>query len=285
MEKKIFEVEDVTCYRLEKFPALCGVNLEIRQGESVALLGANGSGKSTLLHILNGLAFPQKGNIRFLGQKLTEESLMDEEFNSFFRKTVGLVFQNSDIQLFSATVWDEIAFGPTQLGLPKADVEERTNELLEMLYIDGLKERAPYQLSGGEKRKVAIAATLAVNPDVLLLDEPTTGLDPRTQAWLVEFLGELHMMGKTIVIATHELGMAEKISDRAIVLGEDHAVAAEGKTSEVLEDKSLLLRVNLIHEHIHCHNDLMHSHEHGHFSEHEHIHNTHKGNLKGSKAH
>ena len=143
MEKAVFEIVDVSYNRLMKFPALCGVNLKIMERERIALLGANGSGKSSLLNLLNGLAFPQKGMINFLGQRLSEEALMDKEFNGFFRKTVGFVFQNSDVQLFSPTVWDEIAFGPMQLGLSESDVEGRVTELLEMLYIKNLKDRAP----------------------------------------------------------------------------------------------------------------------------------------------
>ncbi len=282
MDQKLFEVKNVSFSRLDKFPALCGVSLDVSEGERIALLGANGSGKSSLLHLLDGLAFPQEGEVKFMGQSLTDEALRDEEFNGFFRKTVGLVFQNSDIQLFSSTVWDEIAFGPIQLGLPKDEVEERVNDLLKMLGIEGLKERAPYQLSGGEKKKICIAATLAVNPDVLLLDEPTNGLDPRTQAWLVELLVELHKAGKTLIIATHDLKIVEKISDRVVVMSEDHTIAAEGVTSEILADRQLLLKVNLIHEHIHCHDGEVHNHPHGHFSKHEHDHN---GNRNPNQAH
>src|SRR3990170_4975583 len=236
MEKTVFEIVDVSYNCLMKFPALCGVNLKIMERERIALLGANGSGKSSLLNLLNGLAFPQKGMIKFLGQNLSEEALMDKEFNGFFRKTVGFVFQNSDIQLFSPTVWDEIAFGPIQLGLSERDVAGRVDELMEMLYITNLKDRAPYQLSGGEKKKVAIAATLAVNPDVLLLDEPTNGLDPRTQAELVDFLQELYQMGKTIIISTHDLNIARMASDRAIVLNEAHTVETEGPTRDILDN-------------------------------------------------
>ena len=272
MKRIVFEVKDVSYSCLDKFPALCNVNLEIVEKESIALMGANGSGKSSLLHLLNGLAFPQEGEVRFLGQKLTEEALNDEEFNGFFRKTVGLIFQNSEIQLFSSTVWDEIAFGPTQLGLSKADVEGRVNDLLKMLNMENLKDRPPYHLSGGEKKKVAIASTLAVNPDVLLLDEPTNGLDPSTQAWPIERLLEFRKAGKTIVIASHDLMVVEKISDRVIVMGEDHRVAGEGKTHEILADKALLLKVNLIHDHLHYHDGELHDHPHGHFSEHDHPH-------------
>ena len=272
MDQKIFEVKDVNYSCLGKFPALSGVNLEIRARERISVLGANGSGKSSLLHMLNGLVFPQKGEVRFLGRLLSEDALRSEEFNSFFRRTVGLVFQNSDIQLFSPTVRDEIAFGPIQLGLSKAEMEERVNDLLGMLNIQHLSDRPPYQLSGGEKKKVAIASSLSINPDVLLLDEPTSGLDPKTQSWLVDLLEELHRTGKTIVTATHDLNIVDRISDRTIVLGEDHTIAAVGKTSEILDDTPLLLSVNLIHEHLHCHGGDIHVHEHGHFSEHDHMH-------------
>lgn len=272
MDQTVFEVKDVDYSCLGKFPALSGVNLEIRARERISVLGANGSGKSSLLHLLDGLAFPQKGEVRFLGSLLSEDTLRDNEFNSFFRKTVSFVFQNSDIQLFSPTVRDEIAFGPIQLGLSKEEMEERVNDLLKMLNIRDLSDRPPYQLSGGEKKKVAIASSLAVNPDVLLLDEPTSGLDPKTQSWLVELLEELHRAGKTLVTATHDLGIVERISDRTIVLGEDHAIAAAGESSEILSDIPLLLRVNLIHEHLHRHVGIAHTHAHGHLSLHDHEH-------------
>lgn len=269
-DRYVFEVKGVSYSCLDKFPALCDVSLEIGEKESIVLLGANGSGKSSLLHILNGLVFPQKGEVLFQGKRLTEESLGDEEFNGFFRKTVGLIFQNSDVQLFSPTVWDEIAFGPTQLGLSKEEVEGRVFDLMRMLKMENLKDRPPFHLSGGEKKKVAIASTLAVNPDILLLDEPTNGLDPRTQAWLIELLQELRNAGKTIVMASHDLLVVEKISDRVVVMGEDHRIAAAGNTSDILSDRDLLLEVNLIHEHIHFHGDEMHSHDHGHLTDHDH---------------
>jgi len=272
MDEKVFEVKNVDYSCLGKFPALSGVNLEIRARERISVLGANGSGKSSLLHMLNGLIFPQQGEVRFMGRLLSEDVFRNEEFNSFFRKTVGFVFQNSDIQLFSPTVRDEIAFGPVQLGLSMEEMEERVNDLLDMLNIRNLSDRPPYQLSGGEKKKVAIASILAVNPDVLLLDEPTNGLDPKTQSWLLDLLEELHRVGKTLVTATHDLSIVERISDRTVVLGEDHTVAAARKTREILSDTPLLLNVNLIHEHLHCHNGMVHVHEHGHFSEHEHVH-------------
>ena len=141
-----------------------------------------------------------------------------------------------------------------------------------MLDLDDLAERAPYNLSGGEKKKVALASVLAINPDVLMLDEPTSGLDPRTERWLLELLERLHAVGKTIVIATHQLDVLEQVADRAVVLGEDHTVAAVGPVADVLADRDLLLRVNLIHEHVHVHGGVSHTHVHAHEGPHEHEH-------------
>jgi len=277
---RIFEVKDLSYSFLGRFPALCDVSFEIHRGERVVILGANGSGKSSLLHLLDGLVFSQKGAIRFMDYELNENLLKDEDFNMFFRKKVGLVFQNSDIQLFSSTVWDEIAFGPLHLNLHNDEVKTRVKEISELLGLEKLWDRPPYQLSGGEKKKVAIASTLAVNPDVLLLDEPTNGLDPRSQAELVGFLEELHKIGKTIITATHDLNIAEIVSDRAIVLNESHKIEAEGMTKDILEDTSLLIGVNLIHEHIHCHDGKVHMHPHGHFGKHEHEHQGHRDRQK-----
>jgi len=177
---------------------------------------------------------------------------------------VGMVFQSADAQLFSPTVRDEVAFGPLHLGLSRDEVAGRVGDTLEMLGLRGLAERAPYNLSGGEKKKVALACVLSINPEVLLLDEPTNGLDPRTQEWLIELLGQLHLAGKTIVLATHQLDVLGRLADRALVLGEDHRPAADGPLAVVLADRELLVSVNLIHEHAHHHGELLHSHSHAH---------------------
>jgi cobalt/nickel transport system ATP-binding protein len=270
--ENIFEITNLDYSFMGKYPALCGVTLNVRSGESVVILGANGSGKSSLLNLLDGLVFAQKGEIRFMGQLISESILKDDEFNRYFRSRVGLVFQNSDVQLFSSTVWDEIAFGPLHLELEPDEVKKRVKDISGMLGIEKLWDRPPYQLSEGEKKKVAIASTIVVNPDVLLLDEPTNGLDPRGQAELVDFLRELHKIGKTIIIATHDLNIARIISDRAIVLNESHGIEAEGPTLDILENTELLLRVNLIHEHIHSHDGEIHRHPHGHIGDHLHEH-------------
>ena len=153
-----------------------------RAGEKVALLGANGCGKSTLLKILDGLLFPDGGSYRAFGQPVTEDDLEDEQFSMGFRSRVGFIFQNSDAQVFSPTVREDVAFGPLQLGWSRDKVARRIDDVLSMLEIADLADRAPFQLSGGEKKRVAIASVLVMNPEVLLFDEPTAALDPRTQA-------------------------------------------------------------------------------------------------------
>lgn len=233
----IFEIKNVNYLYLNKIPALNDINLSIEEGEQVAILGANGSGKSTLLKLLDGLIFPSSGVVKAFGKILTENILDGEggDFPQFFRKKVGLIFQNSEAQLFCPTVMDEIKFGPLQLDIPEKEINQRMHDVMEMLKIENLKDRAPYTLSGGEKKKVAIASVLSINPDVLLLDEPTNGLDPRTQRWLVELLIELRKSGKTIIIATHDLGIVEEVSERAVVFSEDHRIVANGETRAILK--------------------------------------------------
>jgi cobalt/nickel transport system ATP-binding protein len=232
---------------LGRYPALVDVSLTVRRGERVALLGANGSGKSTLLKILDGLVFPDAGSYRAFGQPVTEDTLEDEQMSQGFRSRVGFVFQNSDAQVFSATVREEVAFGPLQLGLSRDETADRVRDVLAMLGIADLAGRAPFQLSGGQKKKVAIATVLVMNPEVLLFDEPTAALDPRTRYWLVELVERLGEAGKTIVHATHDLDLLPRIADRAVVFGEDHRVAADGPPAQVLADHDLLVGVNLVH--------------------------------------
>jgi cobalt/nickel transport system ATP-binding protein len=246
-------------------PVLKDLSIDFRAGERTVILGANGTGKSTLLSLLDGLVFPQGGSIDAFGKPLSEDSLEDRSFSADFRKRVAYVFQNPDVQLFSSTVWDEVAFGPLQLGFSHARITAIVEELLASLRIMDLRDRAPHTLSDGQKKKVAIASSLATDPDVLLLDEPTNGLDPRTQVWLIELLDELHHRGKTIVTATHDLAIAGDIAERAVVFSEDQKIAADGPFSDILGDDELLLRVNLIHEHAHRHGENAHVHRHGHF--------------------
>jgi cobalt/nickel transport system ATP-binding protein len=275
-------VEATTAFRLsavsyayaEGVPALTDVSLSIALGECVVVLGANGSGKSTLIKMLDGLLFPQSGTFDAFGEPVSEASMRDERNGYAFRRRVGFIFQNSDAQLFSATVRDEIAFGPLQMGLPVVEIEERIHDIAGLLEIEKLLDRPPYQLSGGEKKKVAIASALVINPQVLLLDEPTSGLDPRSQHWLVSLLQRLRAAGKTLVTATHDLGIVPSIAGRALVFSEDHRLVADGPVAEILADAPLLLSVNLIHEQLHRHGGIWHAHPHAHDRPHEHTHDS-----------
>ncbi len=251
--KNIFEVQNVSYAYEGKQTALDHVELAIRAGESLVILGANGCGKSTLLKLLDGLYFPSAGSIRAFGQPLTEEALRDDEYNFAFRRRVGLVFQDPDVQLFSPSVLDEVAFAPLQLGFSRGEVNRRIDAALGALRIEQLRDRAPHRLSGGEKRRVALASLMTLEPEVWLMDEPTTGLDPRSQSWLVEFIRDQQKQGKTMVTATHDLSVAEDIASRICVFSEDHHVEAVGEPEEILHDHELLHRCNLAHYHAHDH--------------------------------
>ncbi len=265
-----FSVQNVTYHYSTGVAALEDVTLTIATGEKVAILGANGSGKSTLLRLLNGLAFAQSGQISAFGTTLTEANLRDEQTAYRFRRRVGFIFQNADAQLFSPTVREEIAFGPLQMGLAQNEIIQRIADIAALVGIESLLDRAPFQLSGGEKRKVAIASALVVNPDALLLDEPTTGLDPRSQTWLVGLLKRLHTAGKTLVTATHDLALVPDLADRVFVFDEQHHLATHGPTHEILADTDLLVRVNLIHADWHRHGSLWHAHPHPTNTPHDH---------------
>lgn len=259
----LFEVDRLT-YRYESNAALDDLSLSIPEASRVALLGANGSGKSTLLRVLDGLHFGATGGVRFRGEDLTEEHFSDDQWAFAFRRQVGLVFQNPDAQLFNPTVFDEVAFSPLQMRWSKADVKERVMETLDWLQIGHLKDRPPHRLSGGEKKRVALASVLVLDPAVLLLDEPTGGLDPRSQSQLIDLLVEWGGGPKSVIIATHDLDDLADIADRCYVLDAGH-LAAEGSPDDILADRELLQRTNLVHAHRHRHSSgEMHSHPHRH---------------------
>ena len=265
----LFELREVS-FDYEGIAALRGLSLSIEQGERLALVGANGSGKSTLLRLLDALCFPSSGAIVFDGQPLTAQRLQDDKFALPFRRRVGLVFQNPDVQLFNPTVFDEVAFAPLQLKWPKEELLARVEATLDLMGISQLRERPPYRLSGGEKKRVALASVIVLEPDVLLLDEPTATLDPRSQSQIIDLIQQWKGSSKTIVTATHQLEIVEDIADRVVVL-EEGKVLASGTPTEILSNHELLLRANLVHAHRHSHGSVTHSHPHIHsHSKHEH---------------
>lgn len=263
-----FALEDVQYLYNRRNLALDGISLTIREGERVALLGANGSGKSTLLKLLDGLISPSAGRMSVFGEQV---GTLDDDSDAAhrFHRRVGLVFQDPDVQLFSPTVGDDVAFGPLQLGLPLVEVRRRVEAALTQMDIMHLRDRAPFELSGGEKKRAAIASVLSLEPDVVLLDEPTASLDPRTKWVLVNLIQQLGQQGKTIIVATHELEIVPIVADRVLVIGENRRVLADGPATAILEDRALLVEANLIHEHLHRHLAFTHSHEHdaGHHGE------------------
>jgi cobalt/nickel transport system ATP-binding protein len=220
-------LENVTC-TYENTIALDDISLHITAGETIYITGPNGSGKSTLFKLLNGLIFPINGIYTFNGTAITAKQLKDVRFAKSFHQKMGYVFQNPDVQLFCGTVYDEIAFGPRQMGLVPDEVDSRVQYCLDMLHLKQLAERPPYQLSGGEKKKTAIAAVLALNPDVLMLDEPFNGLDKETRQWLCNFLVSLHQAGKTIITATHETTLQEILPGRTVRFTSEHTLESEG---------------------------------------------------------
>jgi cobalt/nickel transport system ATP-binding protein len=265
----IFEVQNVS-FEYERVSALRGLSLTLDRGKSVALVGANGSGKSTLLRLLDALSFPSNGSVSFCGDRLTPEQFRNDEYAISFRRRVALVFQNPDVQLFNPTVFDEVAFGPLQMGWSTAEVIARVDSTLEVMGISHLRDRAPYRLSGGEKKRVALASVIVLDPEVLLLDEPTAMLDPRSQSQLIDLIQQWKGSSKTVVTATHQLEIVEDIAERVVVL-EQGTVAATGSPQEILSNSELLLRANLVHAHRHKHGDVIHSHPHLHsHGKHEH---------------
>jgi cobalt/nickel transport system ATP-binding protein len=258
-----FEVDRVTA-RLNGRAVVEDVSFQVRPGERVVVLGVNGCGKTTLLRLLDGLAFPDAGEVRYAGRRLEAAALGDGPFRRTFRGEVGLLFQNVDAMLFNPTVEDEIAFGPRQLG--QADVAGRVARWAETFDVAGLLSRAPFELSGGEKKRVALAALLAVEPRVLLLDEATANLDPASVGRLVDVLAGIR--GLTVIASTHNLSMAAELADRAVLLAPGKkGVLHDGPTHDLLHDERLLVESGLAHRHAHRHGGQVHAHYHVHDSE------------------
>jgi cobalt/nickel transport system ATP-binding protein len=259
----IFELTGVH-YAYRDSKAIGGLSLTIERGQRIALLGANGSGKSTLLRLLDALYFPDRGNISAFGEPLTAQRMQDDEAAFAFRRRVGLVFQNAEVQLFNPTVFDELAFGLLQLGLPRQEIRDRVTASLKDFSIEHLKDRAPHRLSGGEQKRVALASVLILEPEVLLLDEPTAALDPQSASEIIDFLVQARGSERTVITATHDLDIVEDVADHCVVL-QSGRIVATGTPDEILANVDLLTRTRLIHAHRHAHGEgQSHSHHHLH---------------------
>jgi cobalt/nickel transport system ATP-binding protein len=235
MSHHIVEAKNLEFSYPDSTHALLGISFTIRHGESVAIVGANGAGKSTLLLHLNGYLAPTVGQVRIGDFPLTKETLQE------VRRTVGMVFQDPDDQLFMSTVYDDVAFGPLNLGLPIEEVDTRVQKALETVGVAHLKDRPPHRLSSGQKRRVAIATVLSMTPDILVMDEPTAGLDPQARRQLINLL---HTFKHSKIIATHDLDMVMDLCERTIIL-HDGKIKADGPTSEIFQNEQLLAESHL----------------------------------------
>jgi len=228
-EGDVLSVNDLHFSYPDGHVALNGVSLKLCEGDKVALVGPNGAGKSTLMLHLNGI-LGGKGEVEIAGKKLTRENL------PAIRAMVGLVFQNPDDQLFSPTVFEDVAFGPLHMGLPEEEVRMRVEAALEAVRMSGYRDRLSHHLSVGEKKRIAIATVLSMNPSLLVLDEPSAGLDPRARRTLINLLRELPI---TMLVSTHDMRLVQELFPRTIVMDEGRVVA-DGLTMDILEDESLL---------------------------------------------
>jgi cobalt/nickel transport system ATP-binding protein len=235
MSHHIVEVQDLKFSYPDNTNALQGISFRIEHGESIAIVGANGAGKSTLLLHLNGYLTPVEGTVRIGDYPLTKETVQD------VRRTVGMVFQDPDDQLFMSTVFDDVAFGPLNLGLPTEEVKDRVKKALETVEVSHLRERPPHRLSAGQKRRVAIASVLSMSPDILVMDEPTAGLDPRARNKLI---GLLKGFKHSKIIATHDLDMVLDLCERTIVI-HNGLIKADGPTRDIFQNDILLSESHL----------------------------------------
>ncbi|MCL6477200.1 MAG: ATP-binding cassette domain-containing protein [Peptococcaceae bacterium] len=237
MPLAIIEVDNIYYTYRDGTEALRGLSLYVEKGEKVALLGPNGAGKSTLLLHLNGINLPQQGRVTVLGREISKKTEM------WARSVVGLVFQDPDDQVFSSTVWEDVAFGPRNMGLEKREIDARVTDALGAVGMLDYRQRAPYHLSYGQKKRVAIAGVLAMLPRIIVLDEPMAFLDPRGKDTLTDILNRLHGQGQTIVIATHDVDFAAEWADRVIIIKDGRTLAQGGR--ELLQDTALIKEAQL----------------------------------------
>jgi len=236
---------------------LNNVSFEVEEGETLVIIGANGTGKSTLFMNLMGV-LDGDGHIEIMGLTLNKLNLKN------IRREMGMVFQNPDDQLFCPTVMDDVSFGPLNLGWGKNEVIKASQKALALVDMEGYESRTSHHLSFGEKKRTAIATVLSMNPKIMLLDEPTSGLDPRSTSKFINILYTLKSQGKTLLIVTHDIFLAQEIADRVLVFSEEKQPVAIGNYKEILNNTDLLLKNNLVHQHRHRHEEVVHEHEHEH---------------------
>ncbi len=270
--EKVVEVTDLDYIYPDGTQALKSVNLAVHKGESVALIGPNGAGKSTLLLHLNGIIKSINGEVKVLGMKFNKKNI------SLIRQKVGLVFQDPDDQLFSPTVFDDVAFGPLNMGLSEEKVRQNVHNALQEVNLDGFENRSAHHLSFGEKQAVAIASVLSMKPEILVLDEPASSLDPRNRRKLIELLKSFKY---TKIIASHDLEMVVQLCHR-VVLIDGGLIVDDGPTMKILGQEKLMIEHGLEvphsiryshmhdHEHLHAHREEEHEHTHDHEHSHEH---------------
>ncbi len=222
----MIELQDVSYhYQNNSAQGICAldhITCHLDLGRCYCLQGPNGCGKSTLFRILNGLSFPTSGHYIFNGMEITEKAMRKPDFSKDFHKQVGFVFQHSEIQLFCKTVEEEIAFGLQQLRLPDSEIEARVERYIQLLHLENIRQRAPFNLSGGEQKRCALAAVLAMDPKVLILDEPISGLDEEGQEWVTSFIRELKSPDRMMIIATHQSSFAEEVADVRLQMTKEH---------------------------------------------------------------
>ena len=235
----IIETRNLTYVYRGKITALESINFKAKPGERIAIIGANGAGKSTLFKHFNGILKPTSGEILIKGKPISNDNIIE------VRKTVGVVFQDPDDQIFAPTVKQDVAFGPMNLGLGKEEIEKRVSESLETVRLTGFEERAPHHLSTGEKKKVAIAGILAMKPEVLVLDEPTAGLDPGGAMRLIKLINGMNRyLGITTIVSTHEVDIVPMLADRVCIMSMGKIIG-DGTPLEIFSSPELIKKTHL----------------------------------------
>ncbi|PTX15378.1 cobalt/nickel transport system ATP-binding protein [Halanaerobium congolense] len=241
MSKKVLEVENLVFNYPDGTNALDGLSLSIEKGKKIAILGANGAGKSTLFLHLNGILKPKQGNIKFRGKKI---SYKKKELQNL-RKNIGIVFQDPDMQLFSSSVFQEISFGPLNLGLSEIQTRERVDEAMQIMEITDIKDKPTHLLSYGQKKRISIADILAMKPELIIFDEPTVWLDPKHSKEILGFINQINKKGTTVILSTHDVDLAYQWADYIYIFS-DGKIIGEGSSEKIFRDNKLLKESDLI---------------------------------------